>query len=355
MPTNKFLSPMHAKLKPYVPGEQPKSGHKELLKLNTNESPFAPSPLVSRLLTNKAASLAENLRLYPDPENAKLCEKYGRLHSLLPLRVFAGNGSDEVLAFIFQALFLGGRVAFPDITYGFYEVYCSLYHINAEIIPLKDDFTIDIDAFCRTDSHIVLANPNAPTGIALTLAEVEKIVSSRKTTRVVVIDEAYIDFGGESAVPLLKKYLNLIIVHTFSKSRSLAGARLGFALSNNPIIDSIKMIKYSFNSYSVNRLTEAIGLATLNDPSYFRNCCLEIIETREYFSERLKELGFTVLDSKANFVFAKHPTLSGKELYEHLRGRLILVRHFDKPRIRDFVRITIGTRAQMQKLLEALK
>jgi histidinol-phosphate aminotransferase len=306
--------------------------------------------MVTKVLTDFDTS---SLRLYPDPENRAIVAAYAKAVGLDENEVFAGNGSDEVLGFIFQAFFSDSGVAFPDISYGFYPVYAELFGLDAEIIPLDKDYKIDIEAFKRTKKPIVIANPNAPTGIALTLKEIEELVASN-LNRLVVIDEAYVDFGGESCVSLIKKYDNLIVVHTFSKSRNLAGARIGFALGASGLIEDIKKIKFSFNSYNVNRLSEEIGVAALSDPDYFETCVKEIIVNRETTVKALEKLDFTVLPSSANFIFAGNKKISGKNLYLTLKSRGILVRYFSKERLTDFVRITIGSVEMCAALIAAV-
>lgn len=346
---SKFFSEKYKNLVPYIPGEQPRD--KRYVKLNTNESPFPPSSLLQQINTTDLA----DLRLYPDPENTALAKAYADYLQVREENIFVGNGSDEVLGFVFSAFFDQiNKVAFPDITYGFYPVYCDLFGIDYSLIPLNQDFALNKEAFCNIKCGVVIANPNAPTGIALTLSEIEEIVKS-KLDRLVILDEAYIDFGGESAVKLINKYRNLIVCQTFSKSRSLAGARLGFAIADKELIKDIKAIKYSFNSYNVNRLTEKMGILSINDQQYFSKNCSTIIENRAYLTNMLIGMGFDVLDSKANFVMAKNDLIGGKELYLQLKSRGILVRHFGKDRIKDYIRITIGAKAEIDLLLSAIK
>ena len=345
---SRFLSQKLAGLEAYVPGEQPRD--KRYIKLNTNESPYPPPADVVKAV-GKAE--IEDLRLYSDPEctvlKAALAEQYG----VNSENVFISNGSDEVLNFAFMAYGDKGAV-FPDITYGFYSVFADLYGINAEVVPLKEDFTVDINAFCGKNSLVVIANPNAPTGIALELFEIEKIVSSNPDG-VVIIDEAYVDFGAESAVKLTEKYSNLLVVQTFSKSRSMAGARLGFAFANEQIIEDLEKIKYSTNPYNINRLTQIAGAAALKNQAYFDRNSKKIAETREYVKNELIGLEFTVTDSKANFLFAKSDKISGKELYLSLKERGVLIRHFESKRIKDFNRITIGSRVEMEIFLKEVR
>ncbi len=347
---SKFLSNLFDELLPYVPGEQPQD--KKYVKLNTNECPFAPTDKIAQIVNDDAL---QKLRLYPDPENGKLVDAIAENFRVEPKNVFVGNGSDEVLAFIFFAFFTGqNKVSFPDISYGFYPVYAKLFACQFEEIALKENFEIDFEKFLKTSNAIVFANPNAPTGIALSKAKIEKLLTENQN-RLVVIDEAYVDFGGESVVELTKKYANLIVVSTMSKSRALAGARIGFAIANENLIDDIKKIKYSFNSYNVNRLSEEIGICAIKDEAYFEASCKKIVENREFTICELQKLGFEILPSKANFIFAKSNKIGGKAFYEKLKAKGILIRHFDKQRIQDYVRITIGTKEQMQSLVTATK
>ncbi len=347
---SRFLDIKYSSLEAYVPGEQPQD--KKYIKLNTNESPYPPSPEVIASINDKDVS---DLRLYSDPEcrilKMKLAERYGVEYD----NVYLSNGSDDILNFAFMAYCSDGkRVAFPDITYGFYKVFADLYRSETNIIPLEDDFSIDVNKYCGIDSTVVIANPNAPTGIALSLSDIERIVSSNPDN-VVVIDEAYVDFGAETCLPLLKKYDNLLIVRTYSKSRALAGARLGFALASKEIIDDLNRIKFSTNPYNVNRLTLKIGAAAIDSDSYFENNCRRIAQTREKTTKALSELGFTVIPSKANFIFAKHEAISGLEIYTKLKEIGVLIRHFEKDRISDYNRITIGSEEEMEALISAVK
>lgn len=338
---SKFLSERLNKLESYTPGEQPQD--KKYIKLNTNESPYPPSESVIRAINENEV---KDLRLYCDPECKKLRKSLADLYSVAPENVFLSNGSDDILNFAFMAYGEKGA-AFPDITYGFYSVFAELYGIKTEIIPLKDDFTIDTEAFCGQNRLVVIANPNAPTGIELSLSEIEKIVVSNPKS-IVLIDEAYVDFGGTRCVELTKKYDNLLCVGTFSKSRSMAGARLGFAIASKEIIADLEKIKYSTNPYNINRLTQIAGVAAINDNSYYMDNCKKIIETRDYTVKELEALGFRVLPSKANFVFAESDKISGKELYERLKEKGVLIRHFEKERISNFNRITIGSPKEME-------
>jgi len=346
---SRFLSSRHTGLKPYVPGEQPTDA--QYIKLNTNESPYPPSPGVIEAI-NKAE--IEKLNLYPNPDGINLVKKLSEFYDTPQENIVIGNGSDELLAFAFQAFCDEERsVAFANITYGFYPVYAELYGTAYEQIPLTSELKINVNDYCNINKNIVIANPNAPTGIALTIDEIEEIVKSNPN-HVVLIDEAYVDFGAQSAIILTKKYENLLVMHTYSKSRSMAGARLAYAIASAPIIEDLKKIRFSFNPYSVNRLTQIAGAAALADNAYYTQKQHEIIATRDYTETKLKELGFEMTDSSANFVFAKHCSHSGYELYAALKEKGILVRNFNKPLISDYLRITIGTKEQMNALIEAL-
>ena len=347
---SRFFNRSLDRLVPYTPGEQPQD--QQYVKLNTNESPYPPSPGVIAALN---AQEAADLRLYSDPEakvlKAALAERYG----VEPVNIFVGNGSDEALNFAFLAYAADGRgVAFADVTYGFYPVFADLYHITVQIVPLKEDFTLDPEDYCGLHKTIVIANPNAPTGLALSRAQVEGILQANQDC-VVVLDEAYVDFGGESAVPLTARYPNLLVVQTFSKSRSMAGARLGYAIGDAALIQDLEAIRFSTNPYNVNRLTLRAGAAALAEQDYYDANCAAIVDTRADTKRRLEALGFTCTDSRANFLFARHPAADGGDLYRRLKERGVLVRRFDAPRIGDYIRITIGTRAQMDALLERLE
>ena len=344
---SRFFSAKFEKLVPYTPGEQPKD--RVFIKLNTNESPFPPSPKAQ----SYARAAAENLQLYSDPTCRALVQTAARRLGVEEDEILFTNGSDEILNFAFMA-FCDKGVVFPDITYGFYKVYAGLNQVAYREIPLKDDFSVDISDYLAANKTIFLANPNAPTGLYLPLSGIETIVQSNPDT-VVVIDEAYIDFGGESAVPLIRKYDNLLITQTFSKSRSMAGARLGLGIGSKALIRDLNTIKYSTNPYNINRMTMAAGIGALEDEDYFRSNCRAITENRAWTAEQLATLGFTLTDSKANFLFARHPAIPGKALYAALREKGILVRHFDTPRLRDFIRVTVGSRAQMECFIEAIK
>ena len=345
---SRFFSSKYDTLEAYTPGEQPRD--LQYVKLNTNESPFPASPGVIAA----AAREAETLRLYSDPESAALTAAVAERYGVSPSQVLMTNGSDEILNFAFMA-FGDARhgFVFPDITYGFYPVFAAVNAVPFREIPLRDDFTIDVRDYCAVGQNIVIANPNAPTGLLLSVAEIEEIVRTNPE-HVVVIDEAYIDFGGESCVPLLAKYENLLVTQTFSKSRSLAGARLGFGIGAPSLIQDLNTIKYSTNPYNVNRMTAAAGAAAIADDAYYRANARIIMENRAFTQTELQKRGFAVLDSAANFLFAKAPFADGETLYRRLKERGILIRHWNKPRIGDWCRITVGTRAQMEALLAAV-
>lgn len=346
---SKFLSKKYDSLAPYTPGEQPKE--RVYIKLNTNESPFPPS----KKAIEAAAREAERLMLYSDPECRDLVSKMAEFFSVDKRSVIMTNGSDEVLNFAFMAYCDEKTPAvYADITYGFYKVFAAINNLPSVVIPLKEDFTIDIDEYINTEGTVFIANPNAPTGILLPLSEIERLVKSNPD-RIVVIDEAYIDFGGESAVSLTKKYNNLLVTGTFSKSRSMAGARLGYGIACPEIIEDLTRIRYSTNPYNVNRMTMAAGVGALEDCEYFSENCKKIIDIREWTERELSSLGFTYLDSKANFIFAKSDKIDGKSLYLALKEKGVLVRHFDAPRISDYNRITIGNAEEMQILVDKIK
>lgn len=344
---SRFFSEKLDRLQVYVPGEQPKV--RDLIKLNTNESPFPPAPGV----VEAAKEAAGTLRLYNDLSSSGLIGRLSETYSLPPECIAVSNGSDEMLAFAFQAFGEKGA-AFPDITYGFYPVWAELYGIDAKIIPLDEDFRINITDYADCGRMAVIANPNAPTGIALTLDEIRFIVESNPDS-VVIVDEAYVDFGAESAVSLVLDHDNLLVVQTFSKSRQMAGARLGFALGNAALIADLNRIRYSFHPYNVNSMTQAAGEAALLQKDYFENCRREIMETRAWTAGQLKGLSFTVLESKANFLFASPPNMTGEEYQRRLREKNVVVRRFELPRIKDYLRITIGTREQMETLIKLTK
>ena len=347
---SRFFSSRFNELVPYVPGEQPTD--MKYIKLNTNESPYPPSPKVSERINGDEI---ENLRLYPEPTGKALREKVSKSYGVAPENIFFANGSDEALAFMFMAFCDETKpIVFPDITYGFYPVYCALFGIAYETIPLRGDFTVNCADYYGIGKNIVLANPNAPTGLTMTPDEIEQILRTNPDN-IVIIDEAYVDFGAQSVVGLIDKYDNLLVVHTCSKSRSLAGARLGFVFGQKELIADIENIRYSFNSYNVTRLTLAAGEAAFDDQPYYSDMQKKIIDTRDKTALQLKALGFEMTDSKANFLFARCPGVGGGELYRKLREMGILVRYFDKPRISDYLRITIGTPEQMDALEGAVK
>ena len=346
---SKFLSPTLAAVTPYTPGEQPQD--QQYIKLNTNESPYLPSPAVVAAVSEAEV---EKLRLYSDPACADLLRSAAVHFGLQPEQIMPGNGSDENLFFALRAFCDADHpLAYADITYGCYGVWCGLMHIPSHIIPLKEDFTLDPKDYYGLNQTIVLANPNAPTGIALPRAEIEGILKANPNN-VVIVDEAYVDFGGESCVPLIDQYENLLVVQTFSKSRQLAGARLGLAMGNAKLIADLNRVKFSLNPYNINRLTLKAGQAALEDTAYFDTTRAAIVETRSWTRQQLEARGFTVLDSRSNFLFARTARQDGGTLYRKLKENGVLVRHFDAPRIHSWLRITIGTPAQMQALLAAL-
>ena len=344
---SRFINSRYAGLEAYTPGEQPKD--MKYIKLNTNESPFPPSVGVLKAVEENA----DKLNLYPDPDCAELKRELAKLYGVEKENIYVSNGSDDILNFFFLGFCDGGAV-FPDITYGFYKVYAELYGVDYKKSPLRKDFTVAVEDYLDVGKNVVIANPNAPTGLTLGLDAIEEILKSNPDN-MVLVDEAYVDFGGESCIPLTKKYKNLLVVATFSKSRSMAGARLGFAIADKEIISDLEKIKYSTNPYCINRLTLAAGVAAVRDNEYYMNNCKLVIKAREYTAEALGKLGFSVLDSKANFIFAESAEIGGRELYEKLKARGILVRYFGSDRINNFVRITVGTMEQMQALVAAVE
>ena len=347
---SRFLDERYNSLKAYVPGEQPQD--KQYIKLNTNESPYPPSPeTVSAVNCDEA----EGLRLYPDPDGTVLTKSLAELYGVSAENVFLANGSDDILNFAFMAYCANGRKSyFADITYGFYKVFANLHGSDYTEIPLEEDFSMDYKKFCNRDGGIFIANPNAPTGLAMGIDEIEEIVKSNPDN-IVVIDEAYVDFGAESAVGLVGKYDNLLVVQTFSKSRSMAGARLGFAIGSKKITGDLHKLRYSTNPYNINRITLAAGIAAVKSQNYYTENCKKIAGTRDFTVKELEKTGFEVIPSKANFIFARSPKISGEELYLRLKSEGILVRHFTAERIKDFNRITIGTPEQMKTLIEKIK
>ena len=346
---SRFISSRLSGVTPYTPGEQPKDC--KYIKLNTNESPYPPSEAVRAAVQEESGAL----RLYSDPDCTRFAASLAGLYGLRPEQIIAGNGSDEILEFAFMAFADENcPLVFPDITYGFYPVLAGINHIPYTEVPLKEDYTVDPADYIGLGSRvIVIANPNAPTGLCLPLPEIEKLLQAVPDS-LVIVDEAYVDFGGESAVRLVERYDNLLVTQTFSKSRSMAGARLGFAVGNEALIRDMNTVRYSLNPYNVNRMTEAAGCAALADNAYYMENCRRIMETREKTVAGLKALGFQVLPSKANFILAASARIDGGELYQALKARGILVRHFEKPRISRFVRITIGTPEQMEALTAAV-
>ncbi len=336
-------------LVPYVPGEQPKSGRP--VKLNTNENPYPPSPRVLEAIREAADA---GMRLYPDPDARQLREAVARFYGLSPEMVFPGNGSDEVLAHAFCAFFTPGRpFLFADVTYSFYPVYASLYDLSCQIIPLGEDFSLHLEDYPAPNGGVVIANPNAPTGRAISAAGIEAFLE-RSRDSLVLVDEAYVDFGAESVAPLVRHHPNLLVVQTLSKSRSLAGLRVGFALGNPSLITALDRVKNSFNSYPLDRLAIAGTVAALDDREYFDTTCRRIIESRERLRQGLESLGFEVLPSRANFLFARHSRVPAREIASGLRAREIIVRHFNRPRIDNFLRITVGSDPDCNALLSAL-
>ena len=348
---SRYWSPVVKRLTPYVPGEQPKLAN--LVKLNTNENPYGPSP---RALEALRAEAGDTLRLYPDPACDSLRKSIAAFHKLAPAQVFVGNGSDEVLAHTFLALLKhDAPVLFPDITYSFYPVYCGLYGIAYREVPLTDAFEMCIDDYLAPNGGIIFPNPNAPTGRALARTEIERLLSANSAS-VVVVDEAYVDFGAESVVGLIDRYPQLLVVHTFSKSHSLAGLRVGYALGHAELIEALVRVKDSFNSYPLDRFSQAGAAAAIDDRAYFERTCARVVASRNQLVSDLESLGFDVLPSAANFVFARHDGHGGAELAARLRERGVLVRHFKHPsRIEPFLRITVGTDAQCQALIAALR
>lgn len=345
---SRFLKRRYAEMVAYTPGEQPRD--MDYIKLNTNESPFPPAPSVLKAL--EEADIA-NLRLYSDPTCRTLTEKLAKLYSVKPENIFLSNGSDDILNFVFMAFADGGAI-FPDITYGFYRVFARLHGVDYREAALKEDFTLEYRDYTGSDRLVVIANPNAPTGLSIPVWQIEEILKTN-ADNVVVIDEAYVDFGGKSCYPLLAKYDNLLVVRTFSKSRCMAGGRLGYAIGAEGLIADLEKIKYSTNPYNINRLTQTLGEATVDAEGYYQEKCREIIRVRELTAKELKKLGFTVIPSQTNFLFAKSDKIGGEALYKALKKRGILVRHFTNQRICQYNRITIGTEEQMKVFVQTVK
>ena len=346
---SRFFSKTHDNLTPYIPGEQPRD--RRYIKLNTNESPFAPSPKVVEAIQSKA----NLLNLYSDPTALSLKQAIANRYGVNEKTVSVSNGSDEILAFCFMA-FCDGKtpMAYFDVTYGFYKVYAELFNIKSEVVALKDDFTADFEGLKKTKGNVIIANPNAQTGIFESLEDIESLVKA-KSDRVVIVDEAYCDFGGKSCIELVKKYDNLILVSTFSKSRNLAGGRIGYAIADQQLICDLETVKFSFNPYNLGTLPLAAGVEAMNDTDYFEKCTKKVIEAREYTKKELEALGFTVLNSSANFLLAKTAKMQGKDLYLALKEKGILVRYLGDERIKDYIRITIGSAQEMEAFIGAVK
>ena len=347
---SRFLASEYRPLVPYTPGEQPKD--KRYIKLNTNESPFPPSPRVSQVLNEDKI---RDLNLYSDPTLSELTEAIANALGVCTQNIFCGNGSDDVLAFSIMAFCgRGGQLVCPDISYSFYPVFAQLFGVNLTQIPLREDFTVGIQDYIGLKKNIVIANPNAPTGLALPASELERIIASNPDN-VVIIDEAYVDFAQESCVPLVKKYDNLLVTQTFSKSRSLAGLRVGYAVGSEALIADLNKIRYSFNPYNLNSLSIAAASAAIADRAYYDRCVREVVRVREQTKSALARLGFDVLDSRTNFVFARHPKKDARLLYEALKENGVLVRYFDQPRIDGWLRISVGSEEQMRAMLTILE
>ena len=350
---SRFWSPVVQTLTPYIPGEQPQM--KRLVKLNTNESPYGPSPKALAAIDSQNTA---DLRLYPDPEGTALKQAIATLHNLDPKQVFLGNGSDEVLAHIFAGLLKQNKpIHFPDITYSFYPVYCKLFGIEYQTIPLNEEFEINLSDYKSPNGGVIFPNPNAPTGRSIPRSEIEALLAGNKDS-VVVVDEAYVDYGTESCIPLLQGDNcpeNLLVVHTLSKSRALAGLRVGFAVGHPDLIEGLERVKNSFNSYPLGRLAQAGAIAAIEDQAHLEATSAKVIQTRNRLIEQLNALGFKTLPSTANFIFTRHPLHAGAKIYQALRDRGIIVRHFKSPRIEAFLRITIGTDEQSDELITALK
>ncbi len=344
---SRFLSPSLSGISPYIPGEQTEDS--TLIKLNTNENPYPPSPMAIEL----AQAELSRMQLYPDPSCTALVAEAARYFNVAKSQMLFANGSDEILAFIFEALCPKG-VAFPDVTYGFYSIYAEHYGIKATKVPLHEDFSVNIDDYSDFDGTIVIANPNAPTGLLLPRTEIEKLLIA-KPDRLIVIDEAYVDFGGESCVSLTDRYDNLIVCGTFSKSRSMAGARLGYAIACEALIADLKLVKFCFNPYNVNRVAAALGLGSLLDKDYFVSCRDAVISTRERTSVALSDLGFTLMPTKTNFLYCAAPRMSGKDFANALREQGVIVRYFDIARCKDYVRVSIGTDEQMARFIDVCR
>lgn len=346
---SKYWSKLAKSLEPYVPGEQPKD--KKYIKLNTNENPYPPSPKVIGAIKN---NVDETLKLYPDPNGDELKKTLANYYGLKKEQVFVGNGSDEVLAFSFMAFFDSNEsIVFPDITYSFYPVYANIFKIDYDLVPLNEDFTLPVEKFFYADGGVIIPNPNAPTGNYIGLDHIEKILNNNKD-KVVIIDEAYVDFGGESAIKLIDKYPNLLVIQTLSKSRSLAGLRVGFAFGNEDLINGLESVKNSVNSYTLDKLALVGAVEAINDDQYFNETRSKIISTRERVTNELKERGFNIIPSKSNFIFITHPSMKAEEIFMKLREESILVRYFRQPRIDNYLRVTIGNDEEMDTFIKAV-
>jgi histidinol-phosphate aminotransferase len=346
---SKYWSKVVGQLEPYVPGEQPKD--KMYVKLNTNENPYPPSPKVIKVMQE---AVNANLRLYPTPTCDELRVSIAQYYGLTKEQVFVGNGSDELLAFSFLAFFNpGSPILFPDITYSFYPVYAALFNIDYQLVPLEEDFSVPVKGFTKENGGIIFPNPNAPTGKVLALAAIEEIVRNN-TEQIVIVDEAYVDFGGESAVSLIDQYPNLLIIQTLSKSRSLAGLRVGFAMGHKDLIEGLDRVKNSINSYTLDRVALAGALESFYDEAYFQDTRQKVIITREQTIEKLKEMEFVVIPSRANFIFISHSLLPASTIYQQLREKGILVRYFNKPKIDNYLRVSIGSDEEMKYFLQAI-
>lgn len=346
----KFLSSHYSHLSPYTPGPHPKD--RKYIKLNQNESPYPPSPMVKKALSD---SLIDSLCKYEDPFCLELREAIADTYHLSSDQIFVGNGSDEVMAFMFQAFFDENKgVAFTDITYDFYQCYCKTYNVNYEIIPLLDDFSYDLDAFMKTKKSILLANPNAPTGLIIPLTDIERLLQSNPN-RLVMIDEAYVDFNNPSCIPLLSKYENLIVLQTFSKSRNLAAGRIGFAAASKEIIDDMRALKFSFSPFNLSSLSIAAGTAAARDTQYLKECISQTVSIRDMFTKGMKEMGFTCPESHTNFIFVTHPDICAEDYWQALKEKGILTRWFNQPRIKNYLRISMGTKEEMEHVLSVTK
>jgi len=347
---SKYWNPFVHELDPYVPGEQPKD--KRYIKLNTNENPFPPSPLVLQAIQQTANG---DLRLYPDPNADELRAKIAEVHQVKADQVFVGNGSDEILAFAFQAFFDPTRpILFPDITYSFYKVYAKMFRVPYQVVPLQDDFQLTIEPFSQDNGGIIFPNPNAPTGKALSADAIKELLTLHPDS-IIIIDEAYVDFGGESMIPCVQEYPNLLVIQTLSKSRSLAGLRVGFAIGNEELIEGLQRIKNCFNSYTLDRLALAGAVASFSDEAYFEQTRKAIMDTRSRVTEALQEIGFGVVESSANFIFITHPQLPASSLFAKLKEAGVLVRYFNQPRIDNYLRVTIGLDEEMDQFLRIIR